>query len=145
LGGSIAIELTLAIVILGAVGLWRFTPPPRTLVAAAPTGVVRGHIHTDRGMVDMQLRPGRPGSVTAAIELLGPDYVPLDPKELTLTLANPGAGIEPFERRAKRVREGAWEVRGLVVPVGGRWDVKVDALVSDFEKVTLEGSITMPP
>jgi copper transport protein len=91
------------------------------------------------------LRPGRSGEARASIVLLDGDYAPMEPKEVTLTLSNRGAGIEPIERRAARVRAGEWEVGGLVVPLGGRWDVRVDALVSDFEKIALDGSIDIKP
>jgi copper transport protein len=96
-------------------------------------------------MADVRMRPGRSGSVSVAITLLGRDYQPMAPKEVTFALANPAAGIEPIERRAERVGEGEWEVRGLIVPVSGRWQVSVDVLVSDFEKMRLDGDVTIAP
>jgi hypothetical protein len=56
-----------------------------------------------------------------------------------------GPGVEPIERRAERAGEGEWEVRGLIVPVSGRWQVSVDVLVSDFEKMRLDGDVTIAP
>ena len=67
---------------------------------------------------------------------------PIEPKELTLILGQPDAGIEPLERRARKSGM-AWLVDDLVLPVPGPWHVKVDILVDDFEKASLEGSIVV--
>jgi copper transport protein len=64
---------------------------------------------------------------------------------VTVTLANPGAGIEPMERKAVRMPDGQWRAEGLVLPVAGRWQVRVDVLVSDFEKMTLEDTVEVHP
>jgi copper transport protein len=34
--------------------------------------------------------------------------------------------------------DGYWHVRGVSLPVAGRWHLRIDALVTDFENVTLE-------
>ena len=41
--------------------------------------------------------------------------------------------------------DGYWSVRGVPLPVAGRWHLRIDALMTDFEKVTLEGDFEMPP
>jgi copper transport protein len=137
---SIMGEIGLAVMILGLVATWRFTPPPRALIASA-TEPVNVHIHTAPAMVDMSLRPGRVGPVTIIMSLATGDLEPLDPKEVTVTLANPSAGIEPMERRAVKLADGTWQVEGLVVPVPGRWRARVDVLITDFEKATLESTV----
>jgi copper transport protein len=123
---------------------WRFTPPPRALVAQ-PAEPVKMHIHTPAAMVEMTLAPGRVGPATATLSLTTGDFGALNPKEVTLTLANPGAGIEPMERRAVRSADGTWRAEGLILPVPGQWQVRVDALVTDFEKAALEGTVQIPP
>ena len=47
---TIIAELVLVVGILGVVGLWRFTPPPRALLAAQPLFT---HVHTERLMADI--------------------------------------------------------------------------------------------
>ena len=59
---SIAAELVLVVAILGVVGLWRFTPPPRTLTA--PGDEFFTHLHTEAAMANVTViagacRPGR--------------------------------------------------------------------------------------
>ena len=71
--------------------------------------------------------------------MLTGDFGALSAKEATLTLSLPERGIEPLEREATRGPDGSWHVRGVPLPLAGRWHMRIDALVTDFEKVTLEG------
>jgi copper transport protein len=66
---------------------------------------------------------------------------PLAPKEVMLSLSNQSAGIEPLERRARRVGERMWRVDGLTLPLPGRWQVRVDAVVTEFDKLVLEDAV----
>jgi copper transport protein len=143
---SIAAEGALVVMILGLVAGWRFTPPPRALAAAAARSEPTfAHIHSDKGMAEVALNPGRAGPATAMITLMSGAGAPLDPQEVTLSLSNPAAGIEPLDRKARRVSRGIWRIDDLIVPVPGRWHVRVDALVSDFDELTLEDGITVRP
>lgn len=140
---SIGAEIVLAVLVLGLVAMWRFTPPPRSLVLAhaAPTLV---HIHTDALMADVTMEPGRVGLSQVRIAVLRGDFTPFQPKEVTLVLANPAAGIEPIRRQAE-LRDSVWQIDALPLPVAGRWQVRVDVLVSDFEKQVLEDSVDIRP
>jgi len=46
-------------------------------------------------------------------------------------------------RGANRVSEGVWRVDQLPVPRSGRWQVRIDVLVSDFEKLILEDEVEL--
>jgi copper transport protein len=59
-------------------------------------------------------------------------------------LANPAAGIEPMRRGAAHAGESNWRIDDLRVPVAGRWNVRIEILVSDFDKVTVEDTVTLP-
>ena len=37
--------------------------------------------------------------------------------------------------------DGSWRAAGVVIPLAGRWQVRVDVLISDFELVRLQGEI----
>ena len=41
--------------------------------------------------------------------------------------------------------QDVWQVIDLVIPTPGHWQVQVDALVSDFDKIMLEGTIEVRP
>ena len=136
--GSILIECVVVVGILAVVAGWRFTPPPRVLAAAAQAPLAI-HIHTEKAMAQVSISPGKVGSDDFVLQLLTGDFGALSAKEATLTLSLPERGIEPFEREATRGPDGSWHVRGVPLPLAGRWHMRIDALVTDFEKVTLEG------
>ena len=69
---------------------------------------------------------------------------PLAVKEVTLMLGYPAAGIEPVRRIATDLGGGNWRIEDLRIPLAGRWDVRVDILVNDFEKVVLEEKVELP-
>jgi copper transport protein len=141
---AIAFEVALALGILGVVAIWRFTPPPRALIAAAaPPAMV--HLHTDKAMVEVTVAPGRAGRSTASVYVMTGDFAPLAAKEVTLEFSDPAAGIEPIRKAARDGGDGRWTVDGLVLPVAGMWHVEVGVLVSDFDLTQLSGDIAIRP
>jgi len=136
--GTLVLEFLAVFVILGVVAGWRFTPPPRALAAtvSAPLAV---HIHTDKAMAQVAISPGKVGSDDFVMQLMTGDLGALAAKEATLTVSLPARGIEPIEREAVRGPDGSWLVRAVPLPLAGLWHIRIDALVTDFEKVTLEG------
>jgi copper transport protein len=143
---SIKAEIVLCVAILGLVGLWRFTPPPRALATAAeaarPASV---HLHSNRLMAQVTMSLGRVGPTRARIVVATGRAEAIDAKEVTLRLARPDAGIEPILRKARKAGPGAWEVDSVVLPLAGTWKATVDVLIDDFEKVSLEGTLTVNP
>ncbi|WP_271199201.1 copper resistance protein CopC [Methylopila turkensis] len=140
LARAIAVEIGLVAAILGVAALWRFTPPPRALAVAAAEPAAF-HIHTDKAMADVTIAPGRAGPVTVSVVIMTGDFGPLDAKELTVALSNPAAGIEPIRRAATKPGDGTWRVDGLVIPAPGRWQARLDILVSDFKMVRVSGEV----
>jgi copper transport protein len=135
LKGVVFYECVAILLILAVVAGWRFTPPPRTLVPATPLAI---HIHTENAMFQVLISPGKVGSDDFVLQLMAGDASPLPAKEATLTLSLPERGIEPLERKAVLGSDGYWHLRGVPLPVPGRWHIRIDALVSDFAQVTLE-------
>lgn len=139
----IAVEFCLTLLVLGVVGLWRFTPPPRALLAAAPPAAMS--VHGADGMLNLTLTPGRAGEVAAEIRLTGMDLAPLPARQVTLELGNRDLGIEPIERAARPDGSGSWRVDQLALPAAGTWQAEVDVLVSDFQQFRLAGEIAVRP
>ena len=137
----IAAEAAVAVAILGLVALWRFTPPPRSLAAAEPISV---HVHGERAMAHISITPVRARDPQIELMVLDAELQPLTVKEVTLILANPTAGIEPVRRNAIAEAPFTWRVEGLRIPVAGPWVVRVDLLISDFEKIVLEDKVELP-
>ncbi|MCP1765627.1 copper resistance CopC/CopD family protein [Bradyrhizobium japonicum] len=137
---SILLEGAIALAILAVVASWRFTPPPRTIIPETPLAI---HIHSDKAMFQVLVSPGKPGVDDFVLQLMTGEATPLIAKEVTLTLSLPERGIEPMERGASLGPDGYWHVRKVELPFAGRWHVRIDALVTDFEKVTLEDELDL--
>ncbi len=136
----IGVEIAIVVAILGLVAAWRFTPPPRALViASAKPALV--HIHTAAAMADVTFEPARAGMVQASIVIMRGDFGALDAREVRLTLENKSFDIEAISRPATKGTDNIWRILQLPVPTGGRWNVRVEILINDFEKVTLEGQV----
>ncbi|MDP3079129.1 CopD family protein [Bradyrhizobium sp.] len=140
---SILAECVIACAVLAVVAGWRFTPPPRVLVAAAAPPLAL-HIHTGKAMFQVLVSPGRVGIDHFVLQLMDGEGTLLAAKEATLTLSLPERGIEPFERKAVLGADGYWSVRDVAIPFAGRWHLRIDALVTDFEKITLEDDLDVP-
>jgi copper transport protein len=146
---SISAEIALVVVILALVAIWRFTAPPRAIVPpqqpaplAEPAVAL---LHGERTMTQVTLTPGEAGQTRATISIMGADHAPMEAKEVSLSVALPSLGIGPLERRATKAEQGQWVLESLPMPLPGSWHVRIDVLVSDFEKATLEGEITVRP
>jgi copper transport protein len=137
---TIMFEFAIVAIILGLVAAWRFTPPPRALaIAAAQPAFV--HIHSAEAMAEVTLQPGQAGLVRAEVIIMTGDFGGLDAKEVALTFENAAAGIESISRPAVKGADAIWRIEKFPIPRGGRWDVRVDILVNDFEKLRLDGQI----
>lgn len=139
LATAIASELALACVIFALVATWRFTPPPRALATDAPVAV---HIHGEKAMAEIEIARG--DRLNAQVQVLDGAFRPLPAREVTLVLANPAAGIEPIRRIATHVDANTWRIDDLRIPVAGQWNLRVEILISDFDKVMLEDTVTLP-
>jgi copper transport protein len=139
---SIAAELLIALLALGFVAAWRFTPPPRALFAAAEAPV-HVHIHSDRAMADLTIEPAAGSGRQITVSVLDGQFGPLLAKEVTLVLAKPEAGIEPLRLPATHVESTIWRIDRVYLPMLGGWRVRVEILVNDFEKIPLEDRIDL--
>jgi copper transport protein len=138
---SILADCIIAVSVLAVVAGWRFTPPPRALAAVPPLAI---HIHTGKAMFQVLVSPGKVGVDHFVLQLMNGDGTPLPAKEASLTLSLPARGIEPFERKAVLGADGYWSVRDVAIPFAGRWHLRIDALVTDFERITLEDDFDVP-
>ena len=96
-------------------------------------------------MFQVLVSPDKVGSDHFVLQLMNGDGSPLLAKEATLTLGLPERGIEPLERAARLGPDGFWHVRNVPLPLAGRWHLRIDALVTDFQKITLEDDFEIAP
>lgn len=143
IAGSMAVEIGLLLGVFAVVAAWRFTPPPRALMEArATTGQEIGSGHF-RAVV--QLEPGLVGENRISVTLL--DHASMAPpaREVTITLAAPWLGIEPRVLTTRGPDAGLWRTEQVYLPAAGAWTITVEAMVSDFEKQTAEGTYRISP
>jgi copper transport protein len=140
----ICVELGLVLLILALATTWRFTPPPRALAAAHPASVEL-HLHGEKAMVDLSLKPQSDRRLQAALFVQAADFSPLDAKEVSLQFSNPALGLEPLQKEAHRGADaGSWTIEPFALPAPGRWHVRIDVLISDFENTALEQDVNIP-
>jgi copper transport protein len=138
---SIRSEVALAVVILGLVAGWRFTLPPRALVSGEHVSI---HFHGDRAMTQIEMEPRRARGADVDVEVLDLKSRPLVIKELTLVLSQPKAGIGPLRRTASSEGGAMWRVADLRIPIAGIWRLRLELLINDFEKETIEDQVELP-
>lgn len=140
---SILVECAVVAMILAVVAGWRFTPPPRALAAAVQAPLAL-HMHSEKTMFQVLVSPAEVGSDSFVLQLMNGDASPLAVKEATVILSLPERGIEPLERKAALEADGYWHLRDVPLAFPGRWHLRIDALVTDFEKVTMEDDFDVP-
>ena len=141
----IYVECMLAAAVLAIVALWRFTPPPRASVAAAPPSGIVAHIHTDAASAEFDVQPAREGQAkTLTLRLRGPDGQALAAQDVDVVFSNASAGIEPIVFHAQPSPDGGWQVGHIELPYQQSWDVRIEALISDFERITLTTRLQPP-
>jgi copper transport protein len=141
---SIVGEIALAILIFCVTSLWRFTPPPREMsaVTVLSTGI-QFHAHGTRGMANLLVSPARPGPVTVSINVMDVQSRPLDVKGVEIVLLDPNNRVEPIRQNARRVTSATWRIDEMPIPMAGTWLVRINLLITDFDKVTVRTTLTI--
>ena len=140
MAAMIRAELGLGMVILGVTALLSQTPPPANEHLHAHDA---GHMHgmaarmeSGGHVAEIEVTPAVPGRNLIIVRL----DLPAPPKEVTVELSNPAAGIEPI-RRPMADDNGAYVLDGPELAVPGDWKIRLDVLVTDFDKATFETEI----
>lgn len=147
------VELILAVLILAAVALWRFTPPPRALIGPAASmvssdaqhGVQRStEIRSTDAVARLHWTHGagnRAASLT--FELFHANLTPLEAQAVEVVFANPEAGIETLTFDADKIADATWQVSPLNLPNLSVWQVRLNILITDFDRIVLSTTTVM--
>ena len=128
--------------ILALVALWRFTPPPRALAAAAPISI---HLHGEKAMAEIEIeRRGRRSVRGRACWCSTARSGRSRSRRSRSCSPIPPPGSSRCAGPRRRAGESSWRIDDLRIPVAGRWNVRVEILISDFEKVTIEDTVALP-
>ncbi len=109
---------------------------------AIPDDAAFVHIHSERGMADVTIIPGRVGTARATIHLWDADFGPLDAEALTVALTAPDAA-KRVTRAAVRDPDGVWQVDGLELSQPGNWTIVVDAVLGPANHLVLDAPIVI--
>ncbi len=117
---------------------------------AIPDDAAFVHIHTEQGMADVMIRPGRVGPAQATIHLWNDDLEPLDVHDVKLSVTSPSSGSNAGgsklqARVAVQDADGAWQVDGLELAQPGNWTVTVDAALGAKNRIVLSAPIVIQP
>jgi copper transport protein len=137
---SVLAEAVLGLAVLTLAMGFRLAPPP-SATTTPPSDSVAIHIHTDKAMVDLATTAPFPGTTGFRLTLADGDFVPLDPKEVTLALTDSTSGIGPLIASAKQAGPGEWAVAPMTLPTPGPWEVRITLLITDFEQISLTGTL----
>jgi copper transport protein len=124
----------------GAAGL-----EPRPPAAEAADSVA---VATEAGGLTalLELSPGRAGPNRIALTLGRASGAVLPPPgEVWAEFEHPAAGVGPLRRRLRSDAGGRFVHDGPELALPGRWSVRIDVLVSDFEQVSLEARVDLRP
>jgi copper resistance protein D len=145
-----ALEACLGAVIIGVVAVLGTLPPAshanhHAIEGAIPADASFQHIHSENGMADVLVEPGRVGTASVTIHLLNDDLETLGAQAVTLTLTAPTAGSKPITRPALQDPDGEWHVDGVQLAEPGTWTVTVDALLGSNRRLVLTAPIVIDP
>jgi copper transport protein len=154
---NIAVEIALAAAILIVTAIVAHTPPPAAELharhsdrssAAAIRAPERDEVvvvaNEERGYVaKIAMSPARAGSNAIVVELWAPDGRQPAALEVTAELSRPEARIEPLLRKLTADGGKRYVNDRLPVPLAGRWSVRIDALISDFDSAVFETEVVL--
>jgi copper resistance protein D len=126
------------------------TEPPAIHAAhhhpgAIPEDAAFVHIHTEQGMADVMIRPGRVGEARVTIHLWNDNDVPLDAREVKFSVTPPSGGSNPEVRVAVKDTDGAWQVDRIEFSQPGNWTATVDAVLGSSSHIVLSAPIVIEP
>lgn len=144
-----AVETLFGVLIVIIVAVLGTEPPAshahHPVYGGLPADAAFVHIHSEQGMADVVIVPGRPGTAQATIRLWNADFSPLEAQRLTLALTAPTAGSKPATYPARQDSEGAWQVGRFALSQPGNWTVTVDAVLGPTRHLVLDAPIAIEP
>jgi copper resistance protein D len=111
--------------------------------AAIPEGAAFVHIHSNAGMADVTIVPGRVGTARATIRLWNNNSELLAAERLTFTLTPPGG--QPITWPAVQAQDGSWQVDVIPLSQSGNWKAAIDAGLDAKRRLTLDAPIVIEP
>ncbi len=140
------IEAAAGAIVLAIVAVLGTLPPAAhrhtTYISAVPADAAFVHIHSEQGMAEVTILPGRTGTANATIHLWDDDFNVLPARELSLDLTPPATG-STITRLAVQDPDQAWHVDGIELGQAGNWMVTVRTVLGSGKPLVLEAPIVI--
>lgn len=141
------IEASLGAVVIAVVGVLGVLPPAshnhQASELAIPVEASFQHIHTEQGMAEIVIEPGRVGTATATIRLSNDDGETLDARTVTLTLTAPSSGSKARTYGAVRDDDDNWQIDSVALTEPGDWSIEINALLRSGQRLALQAEIVI--
>jgi putative copper resistance protein D len=142
-----AIETLFGVFVVVIVAVMGTEPPAshahHPVYGGLPADAAFVHIHSERGMADVTIMPGRVGAARATIRLWDADFGPLEARQVTFALTAPAAGSKPITQVATQDSDGAWQIDDIALSQPGNWIATVDAALAPSNHLVLEAPIVI--
>ncbi len=143
-----AIEAAAGAVVIGIVAVLGTLPPAshanhHPAYGGLPPNSAFVHIHSEQGMADVMIEPGRVGKAHATVRLWTEDFDELDAQAMTFTLTAPEPGSKPAAYIAVPNADGVWQIDGIALTQPGNWTVEVDAVLTPSRRLELDAPIVI--
>ncbi|MCB2109293.1 MAG: copper resistance protein CopC [Rhodobacteraceae bacterium] len=143
---SIRIEYIVYVLILGAAMTLTMTIPPRAIVAQSGAGAAmdmnggfKTTIQSQGYSADIDLTPALAGENMMMVTVKDQaGNVLADMADLEVVAELPAAGLSDIRVKGEKMPNGMWHVMITDMIIPGEWSLRVEAFVSDFDKVNFE-------
>ena len=146
LARNVRLEIALGFLVLALTALLAHTPPPGVAIdhdhARAMTGHTVWASQRNRTLL-LEVTPAAPGANAVTARFATEAGETLAPLEARVSFARPEAGIEPITRPLARGADGVFRLERIDLNLPGAWNVRVEALIDDFERAAFETEIPL--
>lgn len=150
---TIRAELALAFLVFGVTAGLGFATPPRAGGSAAthehhhlaPEGTgITAEAVSGVYKANLAVTPGRAGLNTLELMIHDAKGNPIKSPEVTAAITKDDQGIEAFPRTAETLAGDRYQFAFVPMPYAGKWQIRVDVLVNDFEKAIFRFEVEIP-
>ena len=139
---SVVAEVLLGIAVVAVTALLVNAAPAGIAAAQRGGGVTGVTLKAPEVWVDITIAPGiAPAANDVHVTAILPSGAPTNLLDLKATIDNPSRHIAPLEIPMRRLGPGHYLSPGFTIPFAGNWRITSHALVSQFDEVTLAGTI----
>ncbi len=139
---SVLAEVVIGIAVVAVTALLVNAAPAKVAASQRGGGVAGVTLKSSQVWVDLSITPGvAPGSNDVHVTAILPSGAPINLQDLTATIDYPSRHIAPLTIPLRRLGPGHYLSPGFTIPFAGSWRVTTHALLSQFDEVTLAGTV----